>query len=85
MKQTKLHDVLLFCFLTTVILLVSCQSKLEKTFPRLENITSSVYASNVSNEINSDNNFVGIIKASSTGKYMLTWNNGLIITTNNLI
>lgn len=45
MKQTKLHDVLLFCFLTTVILLVSCQSKLEKTFPRLENITSSVYAS----------------------------------------
>jgi hypothetical protein len=47
--------------------------------------TSSVYASNVSNEINSDNNLMGIVKASSTGKYMLTWNNGLIITTNTLI
>lgn len=47
--------------------------------------TSSIYASNVSNEKDSNNLFVGIIKASSTGKYMLTWNNGLIITTNNLI
>ncbi len=40
--------------------------------------TSSIYTST---NVSKDN----IIKASSTGKYMLTWNNGLIITTNNLI